>query len=90
MDLLAFVISISESLCLTNKAVISRQRSRRDSTMEEVAEPSTSTEARSMPPVVHDAQLEPPIWWRIAAGMWDLLLNNFPFIARHLRNKNLK
>ncbi|KRY39907.1 hypothetical protein T01_4675 [Trichinella spiralis] len=56
MDLLAFVISISESLCLTNKAVISRQRSRRDSTMEEVAEPSTSTEARSMPPVVHDAQ----------------------------------
>ncbi|KRX30566.1 hypothetical protein T05_8612, partial [Trichinella murrelli] len=56
MDLLAFMISISESLCHTNKAVKSRQGSRRDSTMEKVTEPSTSTETRSMPPVVHDAQ----------------------------------
>ncbi|KRX30559.1 hypothetical protein T05_4794 [Trichinella murrelli] len=56
MDLLAFMISIGESLCLTNKAVKSRQRSRRDSTMEKVAEPSTSTETRSMSPAVHDAQ----------------------------------
>ncbi|KRX76406.1 hypothetical protein T06_16322, partial [Trichinella sp. T6] len=48
MDLLAFMISISESLCHTNKAVKSRQRSRRDSTMEKVTEPSTSTETRSM------------------------------------------
>ncbi|KRY10312.1 Transcription termination factor 2 [Trichinella patagoniensis] len=56
MDLLAFMISIGESLCLTNKAVKSRQRSRRDSTMEKVAEPSTLTETRSMPPAVHDAQ----------------------------------
>ncbi|OUC49904.1 hypothetical protein D917_04960 [Trichinella nativa] len=37
MDLLAFMISISESLYHTNKAVKSRQGSRRDSTIEKCA-----------------------------------------------------
>ncbi|KRZ17822.1 SCAN domain-containing protein 3 [Trichinella zimbabwensis] len=56
MDLLAFMTSISESLCLTNKALTPQRGRRRGRTVEEVAEPSTSTGARLMPPIVEDAQ----------------------------------
>ncbi|KRZ05981.1 PiggyBac transposable element-derived protein 2 [Trichinella zimbabwensis] len=63
MDLLAFMTSISEPLCFTNKALTPQRGRRRERTVEEVAEPSTSTGARSMPPVVEDAQKDKVAHW---------------------------
>ncbi|KRZ77358.1 PiggyBac transposable element-derived protein 2 [Trichinella papuae] len=63
MDLLAFMTSISESLCLTNKALTPQRGRRRGRTVEEVAEPSTSTGARLMPPIVEDAQKDKVAHW---------------------------
>ncbi|KRY65339.1 hypothetical protein T4B_5572 [Trichinella pseudospiralis] len=56
MNLLAFMTSITESLCFISKALKLQRGRRTEGTVEEVAEPSTSTGTRSMPPVVEDAQ----------------------------------
>ncbi|KRZ01862.1 hypothetical protein T11_7036 [Trichinella zimbabwensis] len=62
------------SACLTNKALTPQLgRRRRERTVEEVAEPSTSTGARSMPPVVVDAQKDkvaPIIFSQTSRSEW--------------------